>query len=207
MAAPDLTTALRAGLNLMRRLPPRDVHQNLSGLTAMRPELTEEFLQRVDQPLQTRVCSETKRRYLLCDYNRDGDVYRSPWSNAYDPPLEDGFAPSAALRELEVAANEVFDAYREAYYEAHSNSVSSVYMWELGGGGSDVGFASCWLIKKGAYLESSASGGGWAAARVACEVSMASTRRSQLREHSNAAPVAPISLGAGLQGRAAQPLP
>ena len=77
----------------------------------LRPELTEEFLQRVDQPLQTRVDSLTKRRYILCDYNRDGDSYRSPWSNAYEPaiPPEDGegFVPSKGLRELEVAANEV----------------------------------------------------------------------------------------------------
>ena len=32
--------------------------------------------------------------YLLCDYNRDGDSYRSPWSNTYEPPLEDGAMPS-----------------------------------------------------------------------------------------------------------------
>lgn len=150
------TDMLRSGLNLMRRLPPRDVRTNLSGLTVLRPELTEEFLQRVDQPLQTRVDSVTKRRYVLCDYNRDGDSYRSPWSNKYEPaiPPEDGegFLPSAGLRELEMSANEIFDAYREQYFEA-ANSISSVYMWDL-----DKGFASCWLIKKeigaGRFLKS-----------------------------------------------------
>jgi hypothetical protein len=35
--APDV---LRAGLNLMLRLPPRDVHTNLSGLTVLQPDLT-----------------------------------------------------------------------------------------------------------------------------------------------------------------------
>lgn len=112
-AGDELQATLRAGLNLMRRLPPRDVKQNLFGLTSVQPDLLEEFLQRVDQPLETRICAATKRRFLLCDYNRDGDSYRSPWSNAYNPPLEEGFAPSPALRELEVAANEVFDMYRE----------------------------------------------------------------------------------------------
>ena len=40
--------------------------------------------------------------YLLCDYNRDGDSYRSPWSNEYDPPIEDGSIPSDKTRKFEV---------------------------------------------------------------------------------------------------------
>lgn len=42
-------------------------------------------------------------------------VDRSPWSNEYDPPLDDGTVPSAKLRKLEVTANEAFDTYREMY--------------------------------------------------------------------------------------------
>jgi hypothetical protein len=38
---------------------------------------------------------------------------RSPWSNEYDPPLDDGTVPSTKLRKLEVAANDAFDTYRE----------------------------------------------------------------------------------------------
>ena len=30
-------------------------------------------------PLCQATCSKTGRKYLLCDYNRDGDSYRSPW--------------------------------------------------------------------------------------------------------------------------------
>lgn len=67
--------------------------------------------------------------------------FRSPWSNTYDPPLEDGFMPSEHLRAMEMEANELFDAYRELYYE--SGSTSSVYLWDLEGG-----FAGCFLIKK-----------------------------------------------------------
>ena len=38
---------------------------------------------------------------------------RSPWSNAYDPPLDDGAMPSERLRRLEIDANAAFDQYRE----------------------------------------------------------------------------------------------
>ena len=66
---------------------------------------------------------------------------RSPWSNDYDPPLEDGTVPSIKLRKLEIAANEAFDTYREMYYEG---GVSSVYLWDLDEGG----FAGVVLLKK-----------------------------------------------------------
>ena len=39
-------------LDLMRRLPPDNVQENLSSLVDLAPELTEELLCRVDQPLQ-----------------------------------------------------------------------------------------------------------------------------------------------------------
>lgn len=38
---------------------------------------------------------------------------RSPWSNKYEPPIEDGAMPSARLRKLEVEANNAFDQYRD----------------------------------------------------------------------------------------------
>jgi hypothetical protein len=38
---------------------------------------------------------------------------RSPWSNIYEPPLEDGTVPSEEMRNLEVEANEVFSVYRD----------------------------------------------------------------------------------------------
>lgn len=39
--------------------------------------------------------------------------FRSPWSNKYEPPIEDGAMPSARLRKLEVEANNAFDQYRD----------------------------------------------------------------------------------------------
>lgn len=41
--------------------------------------------------------------------------FRSPWSNKYDPPTDDGIVPSDGLRKVEVQANEAFDTYREMY--------------------------------------------------------------------------------------------
>jgi len=127
-------------LDLMRRLPPSQVEDNLAGLIDLVPDLTEALLSSVDQPLKVASDNESGRDYLLCDYNRDGDSYRSPWSNKYDPPLEDGAVPSSQLRKLEIHANEVFDLYRDMYFEG---GISSVYLWDL-----DDGFAGCILIKK-----------------------------------------------------------
>lgn len=68
-------------------------------------------------------CAGAKRDYLLCDYNRDGNSYRSPWSNKYDPPLKDGTVPSAKLRDIEVEGNNIFDVYRELYYEVNKRKI------------------------------------------------------------------------------------
>lgn len=127
-------------LDLMRRLPPQQIEKNLSDLIDLVPDLCEDLLSSVDQPLKIARDNETGKDYLLCDYNRDGDSYRSPWSNTYDPPLEDGSLPSEKLRKLEIDANQAFDQYREMYFEG---GVSSVYLWDL-----DHGFAGVILIKK-----------------------------------------------------------
>jgi len=131
---------LDCALDLMRRLPPQQIEENLSDLIDLVPDLCEDLLSSVDQPLKIARDKETGKDYLLCDYNRDGDSYRSPWTNKYDPPLDDGALPSDKLRRLEVDANAAFDQYREMYFEG---GVSSVYLWDL-----DHGFAGVILIKK-----------------------------------------------------------
>jgi capping protein beta len=60
----------------MRRLPPQKVEENLASLIDIVPELAEELLSAVDQPLKVKTCQQTGKEYLLCDYNRDGDSYR-----------------------------------------------------------------------------------------------------------------------------------
>jgi len=108
--------ALEASLDLLRRLPPSKVSQNLDLLQSLLPEeVTTELLSSVDVPLATRTCAKTGREYLLCDYNRDGDSYRSPWSGEWEPAIEDPILLSEATRELEVKANDAFDSYRDLY--------------------------------------------------------------------------------------------
>lgn len=122
------------------------------------PALTEDLLSSVDQPLQVRRCKKTGRDYLLCDYNRDSDSYRSPWSNEFDPPLAEDEAtyPSERVRKMEVQANEAFDVYRQMYYEG-GNSVGSVYFWDMDNGE----FAGVVLLKKTVTGGSKGSGAGW----------------------------------------------
>ncbi|KAJ2538262.1 F-actin-capping protein subunit beta [Coemansia sp. RSA 1933] len=127
-------------LDLMRRLPPQNVEENLVTLLEIMPAHTEDLLAAVDQPLKVRQDAKEGKEYLACDYNRDGDSYRSPWSNEYDPPLPDANFPSDRLRSLEIAANEAFATYKEMYFEG---GVSSVYLWDM-----DDSFAGVVLIKK-----------------------------------------------------------
>ncbi|EPE06790.1 f-actin capping protein beta subunit [Ophiostoma piceae UAMH 11346] len=147
-----------SALDLLRRLNPKHTAEHLNNIIQLAPDLTEDLLSSVDQPLTVRRCKQTGRDYLLCDYNRDGDSYRSPWSNLFDPPLEEerkglggvsggasegageGAVPNDRVRKMEVQANEAFDVYRDLYYEG---GVSSVYFWNL-----DDGFAGVVLLKK-----------------------------------------------------------
>ena len=38
--------------------------------------------------------------FLLCEYNRDGDSYRSPHTNQFFPDIEDGFQPPGATERV-----------------------------------------------------------------------------------------------------------
>ena len=145
--------ALDASLDLLRRLPPSKTSHNLQLLQSLLPEdITAELLQSMDQPLLTRKCAKTGREYLLCDYNRDGDSYRSPWSGEWEPKIDDPVVLDEGIRELEVKANDAFDSYRDLYFSReviwlicryYEGGVSSVYMWDL-----DDGIAGVVLFKK-----------------------------------------------------------
>lgn len=67
---------LDCALDLMRRLPPAHIEDNLAGLIDLVPHLTENLLSTIDQPLKIAHDAVSKKDYLLCDYNRDGDSYR-----------------------------------------------------------------------------------------------------------------------------------
>ncbi|KAK0469565.1 F-actin-capping protein subunit beta [Desarmillaria tabescens] len=136
-----MTDLVDSMLDLMRRLPPTRTEENVNALIGICPDYADDLLGSVDQPLQLKTDRSAGREYLACDYNRDGESHRSPWSNEYDPPLEDGTVPTPKLRKLEISANEAFDTYREMYYEG---GISSVYLWDL----DDGGFAGVVLLKK-----------------------------------------------------------
>ncbi|KAE8684534.1 putative F-actin-capping protein subunit beta [Hibiscus syriacus] len=132
---------MEAAMGLMRRMPPRHSETTLSALLSLLPRHSSDLLSQVDLPLQVLPDVDSGKKFILCEYNRDADSYRSPWSNKYHPPLEDAPYPSSKLRQLEIEANDIFTVYCDQYYEG---GISSVYMWE----DDHECFVACFLVKK-----------------------------------------------------------
>eukprot|EP01060_Flectonema_neradi_P003226 TRINITY_DN1206_c1_g4_i1.p1 TRINITY_DN1206_c1_g4~~TRINITY_DN1206_c1_g4_i1.p1 ORF type:complete len:484 (+),score=101.02 TRINITY_DN1206_c1_g4_i1:154-1605(+) len=135
---------LKAALDLVRRMPPARQTRTLSSLLALIPqeEFAEELLADVDQPLRVRLCEETGKEFIYCEFNRDGDSFRSPWNNKYYPEF-DGFRSSNELRKLEIEMNSIFELYTKQYFG--SEALQSCYLWDTG----DVdGWAAAILIRK-----------------------------------------------------------
>eukprot|EP00760_Papus_ankaliazontas_P021108 PhM_4_TR1863/c0_g2_i1/m.6959/K10365/CAPZB; capping protein (actin filament) muscle Z-line, beta len=133
---------VRAAHQLLKMMPPSDLGESLMGICKLSPDIIETLLPEVDQPLKTRRDDAAKKNFVLCDYNRDGDCFRSPWTNKYTPELEDGWVPDARLRAMEEKANTAWEGYRDLYYDA-GGSTTSVYMWDV-----DDGFAAAFLLCK-----------------------------------------------------------
>lgn len=136
----------------MRRLDPKSITSNLSNICRLQPQLAGDLLASVDTPLKSIICPQTGKSFLCCDYNRDGDLYRSPFSNEFVGNAkadEDAPKPSDHLRELELFSNDSFDIYRDLYYEG---GISSVYLWDKEEGDATVdgtvGFDGVALLKK-----------------------------------------------------------
>lgn len=153
---------LTAALDLMRRLPPSATEKNLSFLVALAPEISEDILSNIDAPLKVELCEKTNKNFLLCDFNRDGDSYRSPWSNEYQPALEDGVMPNERMRTMELRANELFAEYFKQYYDR--TCISSCYFWQE----EDVEdeFSGYILVKKESKGERGVEQGVWDAIHV-----------------------------------------
>lgn len=131
-----------AALDLLRRTDPARVAANLVAICRTNQDIAEDLLSTVDQPLVVKTDTSVGKKFLCCDYNRDGDSHRSPHSNTYFPPVEDPIAIGADVRKLEVLANTAFDTYRELYY---GGGLSSVYLWD-GEGGAE--FSGVVLLQK-----------------------------------------------------------
>lgn len=144
-----------AALDLLRRLDPSKVKDNLNNLINLEPDLAEDLLSSVDSQLIVAKDPEnSNKEYLCCDYNRDIDSYRSPWSNKYFPELneedlKESPFPNDQLRQLEIRCNDSFDVYRDLYYEG---GITSVYLWNIdddeNNTESDTDFAGVVLFKK-----------------------------------------------------------
>ncbi len=168
-----MTDPLDLSLDLLRRLPPSKVEQNLDSIVKLIPSYADDLYSSVDQPLKVKL-DESKqgsgREFLCCDYNKDGDSWRSWISDTYHPPItpdaddtadgEPGTRPSAPLRSLELKANDAFATYAKLYYD---NALSSVYLWDLdsdpsslsgatvGGANAPSTFAGVVLLKKSKF--------------------------------------------------------
>ena len=94
--------------------------------------------------LEIEVDSVDGRQFLKCEYNRDGDAYRSPWTNKYFPQAaSDSIYPSPDLLQLEQKANEVYQRYASLYFD--NTAITSVYFFDT----DYDGFGAAFLTKKG----------------------------------------------------------
>ncbi|KAA6394206.1 MAG: putative F-actin-capping protein subunit beta [Streblomastix strix] len=144
---------LNACLDLNRRMSPKDAEQTLGDLCFLAEDLTEELMLHIELPLALETDPDCGRKFIVCDVNRDGDSHRSPYTNKYVPPLDGGISPPKKLRDLEIQANEIFEAYVKQYY---GNGNSSVYFWEC-----PDGIAAGVFVKKDFVSTDSAQSGSW----------------------------------------------
>jgi hypothetical protein len=63
-------------LDLMRRLPPTKIEENVELLMQISPDYADDLSSNVDQPLKLRVDRATGKEYLACVYNQDGESFR-----------------------------------------------------------------------------------------------------------------------------------
>lgn len=118
--------SLEASFDLIRHFSPSEVEDIMYDVINLNPNHADEILSTTDIPFQIETDPKTKRKYIKCDYNRDGDSYRSPFSNEYYPPLEGGFQISQKLRDIETLAQSTFQVYLEQYFRT---GTISIYCW------------------------------------------------------------------------------
>ena len=147
-------------IQLNQLMPIIDIDKNIDAISSViyeNDDLLNEFLQKVDN--RTKVCKDdVKGEFIMCEQNRDGDSYRSPYSNTYFPPTDDAKYPSAPLRDLEEKLNKMFKLYIKHYYSI--STLCSVYCWELGDTLAD-GYGVAVLIKNSLTHQKKVNSGSW----------------------------------------------
>lgn len=123
---------LKSCLQILRKFPVFKYKKVIEAITSLIYEdddLLNEFLQKIDQPSEAEHES-IYGEFLKCEYNRDGDSYRSPSSNKYIPSSDEDLRyPSEDMRNLEINFNKLFKEYTKLYY--NTTAVSSCFCWEL----------------------------------------------------------------------------
>ena len=147
-------------IQLNQLMPIIDIDKNIDAISTViyeNDDLLNEFLQKVDN--RTKVCKDDpKGEFIKCEQNRDGDSYRSPYSNKYFPPTNDAKFPCQKLRALEELLNKMFKLYIKHYYS--TTTVCSVYCWELGDSLAD-GYGVAVLIKNSLTHQKKINTGSW----------------------------------------------
>merc|ERR1711916_213720 len=115
---------LDCALDLMRRLPPKDVEENLAGVIDLVPDLMDSLLSAVDQPLRVEKDEASGKDFLLCDYNQGGV------SSVYAWDLDTGFACVVLIKKTEdgsgkKAAKGTWDSIHVV--EVHENGAEATY--------------------------------------------------------------------------------
>lgn len=152
-----------AVFNLLRRIPVQKTTTSLAAVSSVAIELIDDILPNVDEPLRSLTHPQVNKPFLVCDYNRDGDGYRFPGTKDYFVPAENGqakkmqseFFPSPFLLDLERGANQIFDVYRDQYFQGGQ---SSVYFFDTDDNG---GFGAAWLVHKDSAKSDAALKAGW----------------------------------------------
>eukprot|EP00545_Synedropsis_sp_CCMP1620_P001252 CAMPEP_0119008824 /NCGR_PEP_ID=MMETSP1176-20130426/3967_1 /TAXON_ID=265551 /ORGANISM="Synedropsis recta cf, Strain CCMP1620" /LENGTH=297 /DNA_ID=CAMNT_0006961233 /DNA_START=15 /DNA_END=905 /DNA_ORIENTATION=- len=163
MDAPS--SVVKTCLNILQKVPPKKTGLALGLLKdalASNPDALNELLQRVvDFPLQSAEDPVTNRLFLLCEFNRHMDSYRSPFSDTYVPPLSgDHEHLSDALATFESHSNEVWAAYTQLYYG--KEALGSVYVKEV----ANASFLACFLVQKTVENDERLAKGQWNSAHI-----------------------------------------
>ena len=61
---------LGCAVDLLKRMPPKDISANLEATLELAPDIIEDLLASVDQPLKEMLDTSCNRTFLICDYNR-----------------------------------------------------------------------------------------------------------------------------------------
>lgn len=117
--------------NILHRAPPADLEKNIQGLKqsmSTNLDATEALLKRHQIPFRVlELAEEGEKPFLLCQSNKVGEKYRSPWTNNLHPGGEPDPTDSDEIRRFETKMNHVWDAYKNLYY-GH-DSIGSVYLF------------------------------------------------------------------------------